>query len=243
MAQGNRITKDIGLIGEVQTRKIRLDVANNEPISEVGQMAWDETYETVHLYLSNGSNVPVEAHIGQEVYYYVKADTAVTRGQVVYAHGTEGASGHILVRPFTADGTYDSKRILGLAAKDAEVGDFFHVLHFGKLMSIDTTDFTPGDILFASSTTAGALVTEAPVAPNNIVTVALALNSKQNGTLVVRPTWGAKLTEAEDVRIDEYLADGDLLQWHASSGTWRNVISASFGLQGVEQVTYDGSIQ
>jgi hypothetical protein len=110
-------------------------------------------------------------------------------------------------------------------------------------MSIDTTDFTPGDILFASSTTAGALVTEAPVAPNNIVTVALALNSKQNGTLVVRPTWGAKLTEAEDVRIDEYLADGDLLQWHASSGTWRNVISASFGLQGVEQVTYDGSIQ
>jgi hypothetical protein len=242
MGQGNRLTNDIGLIGEVETRKIRMDVANNQPIDSVGQMAWDETYETVHLYLSNGSNVPVEAHIGQEVYYYVKADAAVTRGQVVYAHGTEGASGHILVRPFTADGTYDSKRILGLAAKDAEVGDFFHVLHFGKLMSIDTTDFTAGDILFASSTTAGALVAEAPSAPNNIVTVALALNSKNNGTLVVRPTWGAKLTETEDVDIS-LLADGDLLQWHAASGTWRNVISTSFGLQGVEQVTYDGSIQ
>jgi hypothetical protein len=226
MGIGNRITRDIGLVGELETRKIRLDVANNEPIDSVGQMAWDETYETVHLYLSNGSNVPVEAHIGQEV----------------YAHGTEGASGHILVRPFTADGTYDSKRILGLAAKDAEVGDFFHVLHFGKLMSIDTTDFTAGDILFASSTTAGALVAEAPSAPNNIVTVALALNSKNNGTLVVRPTWGAKLTETEDVDIS-LLADGDLLQWHAASGTWRNVISTSFGLQGVEQVTYDGSIQ
>lgn len=242
MAQGNRITKDIGLIGEVETRKIRMDVSNNEPISEVGQMAWDDTYETVHLYLSNGSNVPVEAHVGQEVYYYVKADAAVTRGQVLYAHGTEGASGHILVRPFTADGTYDSKRVLGLAAKDAEVGDFFHVLHFGKLMTVDTSGYSEGDFLFASSTTAGALTATAPVAPNNIVTVALALNSKSNGTLVVRPRWGAKLTEAEDVDIS-LLADGDLLQWHASSGTWRNVISTSFGLQGVEQVTYDGSIQ
>ena len=242
MAQGNRITKDIGLVGELETRKIRMDVANNEPISDVGQMAWDETYETVHLYLSNGSNVPVEAHLGQEVYYYVKADAAVTRGQVVYAHGTEGASGHVLVRPFTGDGTYDSKRILGLAAKDAEVGDFFHVLHFGKLMSVDTSGYSAGDILFASSTTAGALTATAPSAPNNIVTVALAVNSKSNGTLVVRPTWGAKLTETEDVDIS-LLADGDLLQWHAASGTWRNVISSSFGLQGVEQVTYDGSIQ
>ena len=240
MGSGNRITRDIGLVGELQTRKIRLDVANNEPINSVGQMAWDETYETVHLYLSNGTNVPVEAHIGQEVYYYVKANAAVTRGQVLYAHGAEGASGHILVRPFTADGTYDSKRILGLAAKDAEVGDFFHVLHFGKLMSIDTTDFTPGDILFASSTTAGALVAEAPSAPNNIVTVALALNSEQNGTLVVRPTWGAKLTETEDVYLSN-LQDGDRLYWDAWNSRWENT-AAGVGLSGSETVSYDGSI-
>jgi len=240
MGIGNRITRDIGLVGELETRKIRLDVANNEPIDSVGQMAWDETYETVHLYLSNGTNVPVEAHLGQEVYYYVKADAAVTRGQVVYAHGTEGASGHILVRPFTADGTYDSKRILGLAAKDAEVGDFFHVLHFGKLMSVDTSGYSAGDILFASSTTAGALTATAPSAPNNIVTVALALNSKQNGTLVVRPTWGAKLTETEDVYLSN-LQDGDRLYWDAGNSRWENT-AAGVGLSGSEVVSYDGSI-
>jgi len=240
MAQGNRLTKDIGLIGEVETRKIRMDVANNEPIEAVGQMAWDETYETVHLYLSNGTNVPVEAHIGQEVYYYVKADATITRGQVVYAHGTEGASGHILVRPFLADGTHDSKRVLGLAAKDATSGDFFHVLHFGKLMKINTSGYTAGDILFASASSAGVLTATAPSAPNNIVTVALALDSKNNGTLVVRPTWGAKLTETEDVYLSN-LQDGDTLTWQSGTNRWENTVGG-VGLSGSEVVSYDGSI-
>jgi len=242
MAQGNRITKDIGLIGELQTRKIRMDVDNAEPINEPGQMSWDETYETVDILMSNGSNIPVKAHVGQDTYYYVKADDTITRGDVLFAYGTEGASGHILARRFTADGTYDSKRILGLAAKDAVAGDFFHVLHFGKLPTIDTSGYTAGDILFASSTVAGGLTPTPPAAPNNIVTIAFALNSKNNGMLVVRPTWGAKLTETEDVVV-ENLADGDLLQWHAATNRWINVISSGVGgLQGTEEVSYDGSI-
>lgn len=240
MAQGNRITHDVGLIGEVETRKVRMDVNNAQPIDAPGQMAWDDTYETVHLYLSNGTNVPVEAHIGQEVYYYVKADDTITRGQVVYAHGTEGASGHILVRPFLADGTHDSKRVLGLATKDATSGDFFHVLHFGKLMTVNTSGYTAGDILFASASTAGALTATAPSAPNNIVTVALALNSKNNGTLVVRPTWGAKLTETEDVYLSN-LQDGDTLTWQSGTNRWENTVGG-VGLSGSEVVAYDGSI-
>ena len=242
MGLGNRLTDDVGLIGEVFTRKMRFNTTAGLDIDEPGQMVWDETAETVDVLLSNGSNIPVKAHIGQDTFYYVKADDTITRGQVVYAYGTEGASGHILARRFTADGTNDSRRVLGLAAKDATTGDFFHVLHFGKLRSIDTNDYTEGDILFADPSTAGGLTPTLPSAPNNIVTVAFALNKKSNGMLVVRPTFGAKLSENEEVDISN-LADGDLLQYHASSGTWRNVISGSFGLQGVEQVTYDGSIQ
>lgn len=242
MGLGNRITDDIGLIGEVFTRKMRFDTTNNPAIDEPGQMGWDETYETVDVLMSNGSNIPVKAHIGQDTYYYVKADDTITRGQVLYAHGTEGASGHILARRFTADGTYDSKRILGLAAKDAVSGDFIHVLHFGKLRSISTLPYTEGDILFASPTVAGGLTPTLPEAPNNIVTVAFAVNKKSNGMLVVRPTFGSKLSENEEVFV-ENLSDGDLLQWHAATGRWINVIGGSFGLQGTEQVTYDGSIQ
>lgn len=240
MAQGNRITKDIGLIGELETRKIRMDVANNEPISEPGQMSWDEAYETIHLFLTNGGNDRVEAHLGQEVFYYVKANATITRGQVLFASGTEGASGHILAEPFLADGTYDSKRVLGIATKNATHGDFIHVLHFGKLMSIDTTGYSAGAILFASASSAGTLTATAPAAPNNIVTVALALNSKSNGTLVVRPTWGAKLTETEDVYLSN-LQDGDTLTWDAGTSRWQNTVGG-VGLSGSEVVSYDGSI-
>lgn len=221
MGLGNRITDDVGLIGEVFTRKMRFDTTNNPPIDEPGQMAWDETYETIDVLMSNGSNIPVKAHVGQDVYYYVKADDTITRGQVLYAHGTEGASGHILARRFTADGTYASKRILGLAAKDAVAGDFIHVLHFGKLQSISTLPYTAGDILFASPSVAGGLTPTPPSGPNNIVTVALALNKKSNGTLVVRPTFGSLLSENEQVSITNP-QDGDVLKYNATTGLWTN---------------------
>ena len=240
MAQGNRITKDIGLIGELETRKIRMDVANNEPINEPGQMAWDEAYETIHLFLTNGGDDRVEAHLGQEVFYYVKANATITRGQVVFVSGTEGASGHILAEPFLADGTYDSKDVLGLAAQNATSGDFIHVLHFGKLTSVDTRGYSAGAFLYASASTAGALTATAPDAPNNIVTVALALNSKSSGTLVVRPRWGAKLTQTEDVYLSN-LQDGDTLTWQSGTNRWENTVGG-VGLSGSEVVSYDGSI-
>lgn len=221
MGLGNRLTDDVGLIGEVFTRKMRFNTSAGLDIDEPGQMVWDETAETVDVLLSNGSNVPVKAHIGQDTFYYVKADDTITRGDVLYAYGTEGASGHILARRFTADGTNDSRRILGLAAKDAVTGDFFHVLHFGNLRTIDTSDYTAGDVLFADPSTAGGLTPTLPSAPNNIVTVAFALNKKSNGTLVVRPTFGSKLSQNEEVAITNP-QDGDVLVYQASTGLWVN---------------------
>lgn len=221
MGQGNRLTNDIGLVGELQTRKIRLNTSNVPPTTESGQMVWDEQYETVRLLLSNGSAIPVTVHIGHDVFYYVKADATITRGDVVYASGTEGASGHILCDRFTADGSIESRRILGIAAKDAVAGDFIHVIHFGELSSINTSGFDTGDILFADPSTAGGLTATKPSAPNNIITVAIALNSKSNGTLRVRPTFGSLLSENEEVLITNP-QDGDILVYQASTGLWVN---------------------
>lgn len=222
MGLGNRITNDVGLIGELFTRKIRMRTSGTlPPITEPGQMVWDDTYETVRLLLSNGSATPVTVHVGHDVYYYVKADATITRGDVVYASGTDGASGHILATRFTADGSIESRRILGIAAKSAVKGDFIHVLHFGELSSINTSTYAAGSILYASPTVAGGLTVTKPSAPNNIVTVAFAVNSKNNGTLRVRPTFGSKLSENEEVLITDP-QDGDILVYQASTGLWIN---------------------
>ena len=218
---GNRLTKGIGLFGHVFTRKLRFDTNDPDDVSADGQISWSQKYGTFSGYLDGSGPTATILHFGQDVYYYVKADEALTRGQVVYASGTEGASGHILARKFLADGTYPSKRILGLVAQTVDQGDFVHVMHFGEMMNINTQAFEQGDILFASTSTAGALQRTVPQPPNNIITVALAVNKKNNGTLQVRPTFGSKLSENEEVLITNP-QNGDVLTYNSGTGLWVN---------------------
>lgn len=217
----NRLTRGIGVFGHIFTRKIRFDTANTDSIEAKGQLNWDADHDTFAGYLGGSAPTATILHFGQDVYYYVKADETLTRGQVVYASGTEGASGHILAKKFLANGSVPSKRILGLVAQSAVKGDFVHVLHFGQMMNISTSAYNEGDILFASTSSAGGLQNTVPQPPNNIVTVALALNKKSNGTLAVRPTFGSKLSENEEVLITNP-QNGDVLTYESASGLWKN---------------------
>lgn len=217
----NRLTKGIGLFGHVFTRKVRFDTNNSDAVSADGQISWDADHATFAGYLDGTEPTATILHFGQDVFYYVKADEALTRGQVVYASGTEGASGHILAKKFLADGTHPSKRILGIVQQTVAKGTFVHVLHFGQMMNVDTSDFNAGDILFASTSTASALQNTVPQPPNNIVTVALALNKKNNGTLTVRPTFASKLSENEEVLITNP-QNGDVLTYESATGLWKN---------------------
>jgi len=218
---GNRLTKGVGLFGHLFTRKLRFNSGNPDPVSAEGEISWDSDLLTFAGWLDGAGPTATILHFGQDVYYYVKADEALTRGQVVYASGTEGASGHILARKFLADGTYPSKDILGIVQQTVTPGEFVHVLHFGEMMNFNTSDFNEGDTLFASTSTAGGLQNTVPQSPNNIVTVARALNKKNNGTLNVRLTFGPKLSENEEILITNP-QDGDVLTYEAATGLWKN---------------------
>jgi hypothetical protein len=217
----NRLTKGIGLFGHLFTRKLRFDTNNADEVSAEGQISWNSPYGTFEGYLDGTQPTATILHFGQDVFYYVKADEALTRGEVVYTSGTEGASGHILARKFLADGTYPSKDILGIVQQTVTPGEFVHVLHFGEMMNFNTSDFNEGDTLFASTSTAGGLQNTVPQSPNNIVTVARALNKKNNGTLNVRLTFGPKLSENEEVLITNP-QDGDVLTYESATGLWKN---------------------
>lgn len=217
----NRLTKGIGLFGHVFTRKLRFDTTNTDDVSAEGQISWDANHASFAGYLDGTQPTATILHFGQDVYYYVKADEALTRGQVVYASGTEGASGHILAKKFLADGTHPSKRILGIVQQTVAKGEFVHVMHFGQMMNVSTLAYEEGDILFASTSTAGGLQNTVPQPPNNIITVALAVNEKNNGTIQVRPTFGSKLSENEEVLITDP-QDGDVLTYEAATGLWKN---------------------
>jgi len=205
---------------EITIDRLTFDALAAETLSAVGQMTWDADVDTIDVLLRNGTATPTLMHVGQDEYFYVKASTPIIRGQVVHYTGTDGASGHILVAPFLADGTYESKTVIGVATQDAGTGEFIHVLWRGKLRSFDTSLLTPG-ILYASTTVAGGFQSTAPIAPNNIVTMAVAVNQKSNGMIIVRPTFAGSLAESEDVHVS-VPQDGDLLQYDAASQVWDN---------------------
>jgi hypothetical protein len=194
----------------------------NTPTSQ-GTMYWDGARETVAL-IMNGST----QHIGHDVYYHVKNSSGalIPKGRNVRFAGTDGASGHILIEQFIANGSVPSSYYMGVTAEDIPNGEFGKVVHFGELEGFDTSIYSAGALLYASTTVAGGFQTTVPVAPNNIILVAATLNSKNNGEITIRPTLGSNINNDEGVKITTP-SNNDVLLYKTASGLWENVTLAS----------------
>ena len=183
-----------------------------------GTMYWDGSHGTLALLMGS-----VTQHLGQDNYYYVKNSTGspIPKGTAVMFAGTDGASGHILIAPFLADGTYPSTYFMGVTAQAIANGGFGQVTEFGEIDGFDTSIYGAGALLYASTTVAGSFQTTAPSAPNNIVLVAATLNSKNNGTILVRPTLGSNINDDEGVLISGP-TNNQVLAYNSTSTLWVN---------------------
>jgi hypothetical protein len=171
--------------------------------------------------------------VGGNVGFEVKNQTGstLTKGTVVRFAGTLGASGKLLVAPFTANGEYSSKYIVGLIEEDIpNGGDGFAVDH-GKIYKINTSAFGAGTILYASPTVAGGLTSTLPQAPNNKITVAAVVNSSTTtGVLEVRVSIGSNIGEDELVEISN-LTNLDVISYNSTAGRFENKNLSSAGIQ------------
>ena len=164
-----------------------LDITPTSTPTAQGTMYWNADKESVDV-IMNG----VTGSVMQDTFFNVKNQTgaSIPKGTVVRANGTLGASGRILIAPFLADGTYDSKVCLGVTAETIADGEDGKVTAFGAIRQIDTSAFPNGTILYASPSVAGAFTSTEPTNPNNIVTVAIVIYSdNSNGEIFVRPTF------------------------------------------------------
>jgi hypothetical protein len=189
----------------------------NTPATQ-GALYWDDSRETVSMIMDGTIQ-----HIGQDSFFYVKNSTGSTiaKGTGVRFAGTDGASGHILIDKFLANGTYPSTYFMGVTAESIGNGEFGQVMHFGELEGINTNAFSAGSLLYASTSVAGGFQTTIPSAPNNIVLVAATLNQKNNGAIVVRPTPGSNINTDEGVLISNP-TNGQVLKYNSTSGLWEN---------------------
>jgi hypothetical protein len=156
------------------------------PTSKTRRLAWNTTDQTVNL----GMDYGVTQQIGQETYARVGNTTGSTipNGTVVgFAGATSNA---LLVAPYLADGTQPTLYILGIMTHDLpDSGEKGYCTTWGFVRDVDTSAFSPGDLLYASPTVAGALTNTKPTAPDNVIPLAACITSNATtGVIFVRPT-------------------------------------------------------
>jgi hypothetical protein len=185
---------------------------------ETAKMRWDSDLATVVLGLND--NVPNE--LGFKNFWLVKNQTGstITKGSIVYANGTVGASGRITIDKFIADGSIDAKYLLGITAHDLSNGEDGYVISFGKIRKVNTDTFAAGAILYPSPTVAGVWTDIEPIAPNIDMPIGFCINSHaNNGTIAIRVASGYKLHELHDLAISSPIENSSL---YYKGGLWRD---------------------
>lgn len=203
---------------------IELNTAPTSVPTTEGTLSWNATDHTLNIQSEIADSV---LQVGQEFWLRAvnKTGVEITDGQCVYVSGAQGNRPKISLAKGDAEAT---SYVIGVATAHIANNAEGYVTLMGRVGGYNTSEFTAGDFLYISPTTAGALTNVKPTAPNHAVKVAIALNSTNNGSIYVNPEIGYELSELHDVLITSP-ANNDFLQYYSTGGYWRNVNSPTFG--------------
>jgi len=164
-----------------------------------GQLGWDGTFNSLALGMAGGN---VIQHIGEDTYIYVKASSAITRGQIVMFTGSVGASGVATAAPAT--GVTNGQTIIGIAAENIALNGFGLIQVYGELRNVNTSAFADGDILYYNSAVTGGFTTTYP-SSGPIVTVAAVLNggSAGGGVITIRVSVTQRITASTGISVSQ----------------------------------------
>lgn len=218
------ITSMTGITGGISTPDfVQFDTAYVTPLT-AGQLGWDGN-NTLGIGMAGGN---VIQHIGEDQFFYCKATSGITKGQVVMFTGAVGASGVPTGAPATGitDGTY----IMGVAAEDIALNGFGLVQSFGTLRNINTSGYADGDVLWYDPAVAGGLTKTKPSAPNVKVQMAAVINggSAGGGTILIRINPGSTLGGTDSNAQISSPSNGDLIQYDSTLQYWKNVPGTTF---------------
>ena len=228
------ITSLSGITGGIATPDYIDFDTTAAPARATGRLWWDNTdsIQTLNLGMA-GSNATMQ--IGEELYFRVKASSAITEGQVVMFTGTVGGSGALTAAPATGLTKDTASYIMGVATEDIALNGWGYVTQFGLVRGIDTTGgaeaWVDGQILYYNPAVAGGLTKNVPSAPNAKVEVAAVVNAASggSGSLFVRPIARFSLGQLNDVETAA-AANLDLLQYNSSGGYWQHVAPSTISV-------------
>ena len=203
------------------------------PTDATGRLYYDSTdqFQTM-VFQMNGN---VVQHVGEETFFRIRCQGAITKGQVVSFAGTLGSSGGLIGKAATGLTVDQANFILGVADESGGNNDWIFVTYFGEVKNINTTggaeNWVQGDVLYYNPAVTGGLTKNKPAAPNAIAVVAAVVNvGVSNGILFVRPTFGSVLGGTDGNVQFGTLSNLDVIQYNSTAGYWENVAASTLSV-------------
>lgn len=203
------------------------------PTDATGRLYYDSSDQfQTFVFQMNGN---VVQHVGEEQFFRLKCQGAITKGQVVSFAGTLGASGGLIGKAATGLSVDQSNYILGIADESGANNDWIFVSYFGEVKNINTTggaeNWVQGDVLYYNPAVTGGLTKNKPAAPNPIAVVAAVVHvGSSNGILFVRPTFGSVLGGTDGNVQFGTLNNLDVIQYDSVAQYWKNVAATSLSV-------------
>jgi hypothetical protein len=213
----------LGTMAELQQAHVPWMTFTQAPdvrAAEVGTLAWDGG-TTLGVQMTPN----VVGRVNESTYYYVKASSAITKGQLVMFTGAVGASGVPTAAPAT--GVTDGSLIMGFAAESMALNAFGLVQFNGSLRGVNTSAFVDGDVLWYNPAVTGGVTKIKPAAPNIRVQVAAVTSASNNGTVLIRVSPGSVLGGTDSNVQFGTLANNDIIQYDSALQYWKNVPASS----------------
>ena len=225
LLQNSTVTLSDG--GEIaNVNDVAFDLTPATIPTAAGSLYWDnaDNSQTLSLVMDGGD---VIQQVGEEIFYRIKASSAISDGQCVMFSGVVGASGGITGAP--ASGLTDSNgdHVMGVATEDIALNGWGYVTQFGLVRNIDTTGtsvgetWADGDLLYYNPSYSGGLTKTVPAAPTAIVEVATVVHAHvSSGSLFVRVTLFPRLNQLANVYAPSP-NNNDLINWNTSNSRWQ----------------------
>jgi len=159
-----------------------------------------------------------------------KNDTggSVTKGQVVYISGANGANA--LFSLADADSEATSSKTVGLLVQDLATNGIGAIVTEGLLSGLNTGSATAGQSVWLSGTAGGVVFGAPPAKPAHSVYLGVVTRvSTTVGEILVKVQNGYELNELHDVNAGSP-SDNNVLAYDSASSMWTNQTAAEAGL-------------
>lgn len=145
-----------------------------------GSVFYDSLNHALNVYTDGAT--PHEIGLQNFVRVYNNNGSTLTKGTAVYINGAN--SDRPTIAKAIANDGITTARSVGIVFENINASSEGFVLTSGLLQDINTSNFTPGQPIYLSAVTAGALSNTEPSYPNYSVILGYALNSTTSGQIV-----------------------------------------------------------